>query len=222
VSNKAENQRRYRAKNKEKVRSLQDEYYELNKQRISDYNKNRLLNESEEQRKIRLERNKAYKKANKDKINQDARNMSDEKKLHRNKVRREHYQKNLSEKREKKRIYEKTLKQKDLKSRVIANIRTRIWHVIKNKTIGSIELTGCPIEQLILYIESKFQSGMNWDNYGKYGWHIDHIIPLSSFNLSNPDELRTACHYTNLQPLWASDNLCKGSKIQISIDSKET
>ena len=50
---------------------------------------------------------------------------------------------------------------------------------------------------------------MSWNNYGK--WHLDHIKPLSSFNLQNIDELKQACHYSNLQPLWAEDNFKKGS-----------
>ena len=52
---------------------------------------------------------------------------------------------------------------------------------------------------------------MSWDNYGE--WHIDHIMPLSTFDLTNPDQLKEACKYTNLQPLWAEDNLHKSSKL---------
>ena len=61
------------------------------------------------------------------------------------------------------------------------------------------------------YLEKQFKDGMSWENYGYRGWHIDHIIPISSAN--NEEELIKLCHYTNLQPLWAVDNFKKGSKI---------
>ena len=66
-------------------------------------------------------------------------------------------------------------------------------------------------DELKIYLESKFVEGMSWNNYGLYGWHIDHIIPLSSANTE--DEIYKLCHYTNLQPLWSEDNLKKGCKI---------
>ena len=54
---------------------------------------------------------------------------------------------------------------------------------------------------------------MSWSNHGVWGWHIDHIIPLSSFNLRKKEEQKKAFNYKNLQPLWAEDNLSKGNKI---------
>ena len=70
---------------------------------------------------------------------------------------------------------------------------------------------GCSYQDFIIYLEQKFTDGMSWDNYGLYGWHIDHIIPLSS--ATDELSLEKLCHYTNLQPLWAKDNLSKGDKI---------
>ena len=78
----------------------------------------------------------------------------------------------------------------------------------KNKTF---DIIGCTPQFLKEYIEQKFTEDMNWENYGFYGWHIDHIIPLAS--AKDEDEIYKLCHYTNLQPLWAFDNLSKGSKI---------
>ena len=68
-------------------------------------------------------------------------------------------------------------------------------------------------EELISYFESKFQKGMTWKNYGRYGWHIDHIKPCSSFDLTNSEELKKCFNYKNLQPLWWQENLSKGARI---------
>lgn len=81
--------------------------------------------------------------------------------------------------------------------------------LIKNKTYNDI--IGCSSEFLKEHLEIRFSKGMSWDNHGLYGWHIDHIIPLSSANTE--DEIYKLCHYTNLQPLWAEDNLKKSNKI---------
>lgn len=98
-----------------------------------------------------------------------------------------------------------------LKHQLRARLRTAIK---RNYKAGSaIRDLGCSIEELKTYLESKFLTGMDWDNHTISGWHIDHIIPLSSFDLSDPNQLKKACHYTNLQPLWAQDNLSKGSSL---------
>ena len=72
---------------------------------------------------------------------------------------------------------------------------------------------GCTISELKSYLESKFQPEMTWDNWALDGWHIDHIKPLVSFDLTDRNQLLESCHYTNLQPLWATDNLIKSDKI---------
>ena len=74
---------------------------------------------------------------------------------------------------------------------------------------------GCSISELKDYLESKFQVGMTWENHSQTGWHIDHIKPLSHFDLSDRDQFLQACHYTNLQPLWAKDNLSKSDNYPI-------
>ena len=67
-------------------------------------------------------------------------------------------------------------------------------------------LIGCEIDYLIYYIQCKFTDDMSWDNYGLYGWHIDHKIPCAKFDLSKESEQRVCFHYTNLQSLWVIDN----------------
>jgi len=93
-------------------------------------------------------------------------------------------------------------------------LRRRLLHALKGgaKSGSSVTLLGCTVDQARQHIESQFQDGMTWDNWTIAGWHVDHIRPLDSFNLEIPEQLAVACHYTNLQPLWASDNLSKGSK----------
>jgi predicted Zn-ribbon and HTH transcriptional regulator len=94
-------------------------------------------------------------------------------------------------------------------------LRRRLHHLLKsNATTGiAVEQIGCTGLELRSYLESKFQPGMNWGNYGrKDGWHMDHILPFAGFDLNNSEEVKLVCHYTNLQPLWAHDNLVKGAK----------
>ena len=94
-------------------------------------------------------------------------------------------------------------------------LRTRINSAIRRNTKSgsAVRDLGCSIDFLVKYLESKFQEGMTWENRGLYTWHIDHIIPLSSFNLEDREEFKKAVHYTNLQPMWAKDNLSKRNKI---------
>lgn len=116
---------------------------------------------------------------------------------------------------EKRRKYETQLRQESLIFRVKCNLRKRIGSFLTNKKYtknkSTEKLLGCSYTEFIVYLEGKFKSGMNWENYGMYGWHIDHIIPLAS--AKNQEELEKLCHYTNLQPLWAAENLSKGDKL---------
>lgn len=99
--------------------------------------------------------------------------------------------------------------------RMIVQIRNRLKKTLDRK-LGNIEpIIGCSPAYLQLHLESQFQPGMTWDNHGQFGWHIDHIIPLSSFDLTDEEQLKKACHYTNLQPLWWQDNLKKRDKIEV-------
>ena len=92
-------------------------------------------------------------------------------------------------------------------------LRSRLCSAIRGntKSASAVRDLGCSIEALKLHLETKFTSEMNWDNHGSY-WHIDHIRPLCSFDLTDKEQLMQACHYTNLQPLEAKENLRKGGK----------
>lgn len=76
-----------------------------------------------------------------------------------------------------------------------------------------MELLGCDINFLRGHLESKFQKGMTWENYNHKGWHMDHIIPCAVFDMTNEEEQRVCFHYTNLQPLWAKDNISKSDNV---------
>lgn len=105
-------------------------------------------------------------------------------------------------------------RKEDLNIRLADNLRNRLNIALKKnvKISSAVETLGCSLNDFKKYIESKFEPGMSWENWGHDSWHLDHIEPLSSFNLSDPIQFNKASHYTNFQPLWASDNLSKGAK----------
>lgn len=94
-------------------------------------------------------------------------------------------------------------------------LRKRMRNVLRAqnafKNHRTLDILGTTIAKAYAHIESLFQPGMSWDNHGE--WHIDHIIPCASFDLTDPEQQKKCFHYTNLQPLWALDNLSKGAKL---------
>jgi hypothetical protein len=111
------------------------------------------------------------------------------------------------------RTYENNRKQHDPSYKLIKNLRSRLWAVLKKnqKSESTIKLTGCTLEQLKKHLENKFEDGMDWNNYGV--WHVDHIIPCANFDLSKPEQQKICFHYTNLQPLWGEKNMQKGARL---------
>jgi hypothetical protein len=107
-------------------------------------------------------------------------------------------------------------RQRDPAFMLACRLRSRIWAVlnIDQKTGSAVRDLGCSIDELKERFESLFYdredgTPMTWDNQGE--WHIDHIKPLASFDLTDREQFLEACHYSNLQPLWAEDNLKKGA-----------
>ena len=107
----------------------------------------------------------------------------------------------------------KTNPQAKMKNCLRQAVRRRIRQIQGNedKAGSGVKDLGCSIEVFTKYIESLWQPGQNWSNYGKWGWVVDHIKPLASFDLTVREQLLEACHYTNLRPMWWQDNLEKGT-----------
>ena len=76
---------------------------------------------------------------------------------------------------------------------------------LKNKR--TLELLGCSVADARIHIESQFSDGMSWENIGE--WHIDHRRPCASFDLTLESDQKMCFHYTNLQPMWANENISK-------------
>ena len=109
--------------------------------------------------------------------------------------------------------YRRRRSKEDVNYRIARALRKRTNMAIRNnaKSGSAVRDLGCSISQFRLYIENQFESGMSWDNYGE--WHLDHVMPLASFNLEDRSEFLTACNWLNYQPMWAKDNISKGAKI---------
>ncbi len=135
-------------------------------------------------------------------------------KAYQTKLRRENPEKAKEQSRRgMKKFYQKT--KKIPKYIILRALRKRLGFALnaikQKKKVSTLNLLGCSIEKFKEYIEIKFKNGMNWENYGK--WHIDHIKPIAKFDLNVLEEQKECFHYTNLQPLWAIENIKKGSKI---------
>jgi hypothetical protein len=136
---------------------------------------------------------------------------------HRKKYMDEYREKNIDRIRIVKRTYEKTRKANDPIYKLISNFRTAIYQVLKENNLEKnghyFEILGYTPEELILHLENQFKDGMTWDNYGDF--HIDHIIPISSFNIQEigDEEFMKCWSLSNLQPMWGEENIKKSNKI---------
>lgn len=119
--------------------------------------------------------------------------------------------------------YRKTTKYRESLKTPINKLKKNLYSRLRGALKGKIKVgshvrdLGCTIEELRIHIEKQFTDGMAWENWGRIdspykAWNIDHIIPISSFDLTKREELLKACHYTNLQPLWAVENIKKSNK----------
>lgn len=168
--------RDYYNRNHERSRSLQRKYCEENKELL-------------------ILKHKEYYKKNREKI------------LYRN---REYHSRNKEKIRLTAQIYTAKKRKTDPYYKIVSNLRTRLYGAVKQQLTGksnpTLQLLGCSVEELVNYIEKQFEVGMSWDNYGRKGWHIDHIKPCNVYDLTDPEQQKQCFHYTNLRPLWAEIN----------------
>ena len=113
--------------------------------------------------------------------------------------------------------YQRRRHREDPIFRLLHNMRSGLWKCLsgKQKNSRTMQYVNMTSDELMDYLEGRFTEGMTRDNYGK--WHVDHIRPLASFDFTGPDseeQLHIAWNYTNLQPLWATDNISKGAKYE--------
>lgn len=144
-----------------------------------------------------LERSKQYYVKNKDRISKRG---------------QAYFQANKSKIQERMCRYLKT----NIQAKLSSALRRRMYMALHGKgyQCWAVEHLGCTVIELKQYLETKFQPGMTWENWSFGGWHIDHIQPLASFDLTDVEQVKRACHYTNLQPLWAVENFQKNKRIK--------
>lgn len=178
--------RAYSQENREKINALQRQYVSRNKEVVR-------------------QRKKAFYVKNREKILEKHKSYYQETRS----KRLEYRQLNKA----KIRVYENNRYQTTPQYRIAITLRARVRDALKrgHKSARTEELLGITFPEFKRYLEGKFRLGMSWDNYGE--WEIDHITPLSSFDLSTGEEQRKAFHYTNTQPLWMKENRLKSAKL---------
>lgn len=194
-------QREYYKNNKKTLLEKKAKYYQEHKEEIK--NKIKKYN-TDNKEKIKLKNKKYYQEHKEEFCNYKKQHRLNN--ITKYKERDKKYYQNNKEKIKQR---ERNKRKNDPLFRISNNLRRRINHFLNNKSKKFSEYIGCSLEELKVYLESKFQEGMSLDKLGKE-IHIDHIIPLST--AKTEEELYKLCHYTNLQPLWAVDNLKKGNK----------
>lgn len=159
---------------------------------------------------------KRYAAKNKEKISEYHKEWSDKNRV---KLREYHckWRENNTDHKKKRIIYHYNKMNNDPKYKLGQRTRTAVYTCLKERSVAkyrsTFDLLGYSIEELMAHLEKQFTEGMTWDNYGE--WHVDHKIPMNSFNFETTDdrEFKLCWCLDNLQPLWGSDNLTKGTKL---------
>jgi len=205
-----EKSRKYYKNNKEKIKEWAKNWYKLNIEHVKKRNKKYKEQHKEELKKYyvsrrdrEIKRMRAYRIKNKEKIKKYRESRKEQHKLY--------LKANKKRILEVANIYRKNKYKTDINFRLAYNLRNKLYKTItkQTKNKSALELVGCSIEFLKKHLESQFKPGMSWDNYGFYGWHIDHIKSCCTFDLSKPEEQLKCFNYKNLRPLWAKENLSR-------------
>jgi hypothetical protein len=186
--------KKYRDENQDYLKNYQKIYYDENKKQLLEQQKKYY----ESNKEVILNKNQEYVKKNSEKTK---------------KYQKEYRDNNKDSLQEYINQYKKERRENDVIFKLRNNLSHRTRQIFKyfntEKKDKTFDIVGCSPKFLKEHLELQFVDGMNWDNRNK--WHIDHIIPLSS--AKTEEELYKLCHYSNLQPLWAEDNLKKSNKI---------
>ena len=122
-------------------------------------------------------------------------------------------------------LFQERIEKAKAHRRIRGTISCRLTGVLKNifakKSSSILNYLGCSFKEFVIHLESQFKSGMSWENYGK--WHVDHIKPCNTYDLTIAEEQYKCFHYTNLRPLWAIENWKRpkdGSDILVDVLAK--
>jgi len=189
---------RWNSDNREKRRVIAKRYCDTNREKIKDNARVRYASDPKKNN----EKSKNWRLANADQMK---------------KYYREYRINNRDKVRECKNLCESNRRKNDPDYLMLCRLRGRMSMKIKRgtKSAHTVELLGCSVPEFRHHLEQQFKPGMTWDNYGK--WHIDHIRPCASFDLSIPEHQRACFNWTNLQPLWAEENHKKSDKMGVSL-----
>ncbi len=199
--------KKYYEENREKIKADHKKYREENSEKIIAYQKKY----NEENREKKRADHKKYHEENQEYHKKYYAKNREKVKARNKKYREENPEKILAYYRK----YFKRRRREDPIFRLHNSMRNGLWCCLsgKQKNSHTMQYVGMTPDELMDYLEGRFTEGMTRDNYGK--WHVDHIRPLASFDFTGPDneeQLHMAWNYTNLQPLWAADNMSKGAK----------
>jgi hypothetical protein len=219
-----EQKRKYRKTfydaNKEKIREEHKTYNTNNKEKRQEYTKKYIKKNTEyirEYQRSIYQKRKAYieqyKVANKDKIKEYHKQRYRDKEEKIKAQCKEYSEKNKAQRLLYSRKWQSEKYANDSVYRLKKILRARIAAALNLKLIVKqglvVELLGCTIDNARKHLESQWLEGMNWNNHSLEGWHIDHIKPVSTFDLTDPEQQKQCFHYTNLRPLWSHTNLSR-------------